>query len=117
MDETDKILDLLSRINLFPGKEKLYNIAHKANPDITRLQVQHYFDTDTASQLTKVQKKQKATGHIVAYHVNELWQMDIFDLSRYQQENDGYRYLLVSVDVFSRKAFVAPIKEKNACRS
>ena len=62
--------------------------------------------------MTKVQKKQKATGHTVAFHVNELWQMDIFDLSRYQYFNDYNRYLLVAIDVFSRKAFVAPMKEK-----
>ena len=112
MNETDKIIDLLAKINLFPGQKKMYDIVQKAHPEITRQQIQHYFDTDTTTQLTKIQKKQKPTGHIVAYHVNELWQMDIFDLSRYQRDNDGYRYVLVSVDVFSRKAFVAPIKEK-----
>ena len=112
MNETNKILDLLSRINLFPGQEKLYKITQKTNPEITRQQIKHYFDTDTTSQLTKVQKKQKPTGHTVAFHVNELWQMDIFDLSRYQYFNDYNRYLLVAIDVFSRKAFVAPMKEK-----
>jgi len=112
MNETDKIIDFLSRINLFPGQKRLYDIVQKTIPEITKQQIQHYFNTDTATQLTKAQKKQKATGHVVAYHVNELWQMDIFDLTRYQRENDGFRYLLVSVDVFSRKAFVAPIKDK-----
>ena len=112
MNETNKILDLLSRINLFPGQERLYKITQKTNPEITRQQIKHYFDTDTTSQLTKVQKKQKPTGHTVAFHLNELWQMDIFDLSRYQYFNDYNRYLLVAIDVFSRKAFVAPMKEK-----
>ena len=63
MNETDKIIDLLSRINLFPGQKRLYDIVHKTNPEITKQQIQHYFDTDTATQLTKVQKRQKATGH------------------------------------------------------
>ena len=112
MNETNKILDLLSRITIYPGQEKLYKITQKTNPEITRQQIKHYFDTDTTSQLTKVQKKQKSTGHIVAFHVNELWQMDIFDLSRYQYFNDYNRYLLVAIDVLSRKAFVAPMKEK-----
>ena len=112
MDETSKIIDLLSGISLFPGQERLYKIVQKRNPEITRQQIKHYFDTDTTTQLTKVQKKQKATGHTVAFHVNELWQMDIFDLSRYQYFNDYNRYLLVAIDVFSRKALVAPMKEK-----
>ena len=112
MNETNKIIDLLSRINLFPGQERLYKIVQKTNPEITRQQIKHYFDTDTTTQLTKVQKKQKPTGHTVAFHVNELWQMDIFDLSRYQYFNVYNRYLLVAIDVFTRKAFVAPMKEK-----
>jgi hypothetical protein len=95
-------LDLLSRINLFPGQKRLYEITQKTNPEITKQQVAHYFNTDTTTQLTKVQKKQKATGHTVAYHLNELWQMDIFDLSRYQYFNEYNRYLLVAIDVFSR---------------
>jgi transposase InsO family protein len=112
MDETNKVLDLLSRINLFPGQKRLYDIAQKTNPEITKQQVAHYFNTDTTTQLTRVQKKQKATGHTVAYHLNELWQMDIFDLSKYQYFNEYNRYLLVAIDVFSRKAFAAPMKEK-----
>jgi hypothetical protein len=39
--------------------------------------------------------------------------MDIFDLSRYEKNNDGFRYLLVCIDVFSRKAYVKPMKNKD----
>ena len=55
MDETNKVLDLLSRINLFPGQKRLYDIAQKTNPEITKQQVAHYSNTDTTIQLTNVQ--------------------------------------------------------------
>ena len=40
--------------------------------------------------------------------------MDIFDLSRYQRYNKEYKYLLVAVDVFSRKAFIEPMKIRDS---
>ena len=39
--------------------------------------------------------------------------MDIFDLSRYYLFNKHYRYLLACVDVFSRKAYVQPMLNKD----
>ena len=38
--------------------------------------------------------------------------MDIFDLSRYADKNDNYRYILVCIDVFSRRAYVEKLKDK-----
>ena len=64
--------------------------------------------------MTKAQPKTKPTGHITALVKDELWQMDIFDLSRYQRYNKEYKYLLVAVDVFFRKAFIEPMKIRDS---
>ena len=50
---------------------------------------------------------------MVAYFLNELWLMDIFDLSRYYLNNNNYKYILWCIDVVSRKAFVQPMLSKN----
>ena len=84
------------------------------HPDITNSQVASFLKQDYATQLTQTQQKQEAKGHITATSPNELWQFDILDLSRYAQKNDGYRYLLACVDVFTRRAYVEPMKQKNA---
>src|SRR5215470_336104 len=34
--------------------------------------------------------------------INDLWQMDLVDLSWMARENDGYRYLLTCIDVVSK---------------
>jgi len=46
--------------------------------------------------------------------INDLWQMDIVDLSSLAQANDGYRYLLMCIDVLSKYARVVPLKTKSA---
>ena len=47
------------------------------------------------------------------YSSNDQWQIDLIDYSKYSRWNAGFKYLLCVVDVFSRKAFVVPIKRKS----
>ena len=95
--------DLLYRINYCPGLQKLITIVHKANPAITKEEVKTFDDKDVTTQLTKVQPKTKPTGHIVSYILNELWQMDIFDLSRYQYFNNYYKSFRLLLMYFQEK--------------
>ena len=50
---------------------------------------------------------------IVTSGIDEQWQADLADMSNWQRENKGYRYILTVVDVMSRFAFAKPIKHKN----
>ena len=101
------------KLNYFPGKTKLISIVRKSNPEITKEEINKYYDEDITNQLTKPQTQTKPTGHIVAYHLNELWEMDIFDLSRYRLFNKHYKYILACIDVFSRKAYIQPMINKD----
>ncbi len=90
------------------------NFAKEKHPNkhIRRPQVFQFLSEQTASQTFKEKINSKPKGHIVAKLVNELWQMDIFDLSRYEKHNDGFRYRLACADVFSRQAYVKPMKTR-----
>ena len=44
--------------------------------------------------------------------IDEQWQMDLADMQSLKQYNDGYRYLLACTDVFSKYAWLVPIKSK-----
>ena len=44
--------------------------------------------------------------------MNEVWQLDILDLARYQYFGKDYKYLLVGIDVFSRKEYAQPMINK-----
>ena len=95
-------------------KSNLHLKVHAEHPDISRRHVQQFLKQDYATQLTQTKQKDEAKGHIVATNPNELWQFDILDLSRYAKKNEGIRYILACVDVFTRKAYVEPMKQKNA---
>ncbi|MEW8547849.1 MAG: DDE-type integrase/transposase/recombinase [Candidatus Thiodiazotropha sp.] len=43
-----------------------------------------------------------------------MWDTDLADVSNLKSHNDGYIFLLVIIDDFSRKAWVTPLKDKKA---
>jgi transposase InsO family protein len=111
---TNLNIELLQRLNYYPGLDKLVKLAKEKHPEISRREIKTYLDQDTSRQLTKVQHKKPAPGHVVAMVPNELWQMDIFDLSKYMKQNKDYRYILCCIDVFTRKAFCEPMLYKDS---
>ena len=44
--------------------------------------------------------------------IDQQWQMHLADIQSMQNFNDGYRYLLVCINVFSKYAWVLPLKNK-----
>jgi hypothetical protein len=48
-----------------------------------------------------------------AKHVDDLYQADLVDLGSIANHNDGFRYLLTCIDVFSKRAWVEPLKTKS----
>ena len=45
--------------------------------------------------------------------INELWQMDLIEMIPYHTINDGNKYILACIDVFSRFVRALPVKSKN----
>ena len=69
---TNLNIELLQRLNNYPGLEKLVKLAKEKHPEISRREIKTYLDQDTSRQLTKVQHKKPAPGHVVAMAPNEL---------------------------------------------
>ena len=61
------------------------------------------------------QKRIISTNKIVVKHVNQIWSIDLLDMSDYSiKNNNGYRYIFVIIDDFSKYLFTIPLKNKNA---
>ena len=45
---------------------------------------------------------------------NQQWQADLVDVSRLKKTNDGTAFLLTVIDVFSKRAWCVPLKNKSA---
>ena len=64
---------------------------------------------------SKPPKKYYATNKTDVYYIDDIWSLDILDLKDYGPENNrGYRYVLVTIDNFSKYGWTIPLKNKNA---
>ena len=64
---------------------------------------------------SKPPKKYYPTNKTDVYHIDDIWSLDILDLKDYGPENNrGYRYVLVTIDNFSKFGWTIPLKNKNA---
>ena len=57
-------------------------------------------------------RKKYPMKKVIVGGVNIQLQMDLVDMQQWSAENDGYRYILLAVDCFSRYAFSRPLKTK-----
>ena len=63
---------------------------------------------------TLLHKKNYPTNKVVYKYINEIWSIDLADVSDYKIPNKkGYRYILNIIDIFSKKLWAIPFKNRN----
>ena len=97
----------------YPSSSVLYKVMKLAGEKVTLKEVKDAVDTQLTTQMHKKQKI-KVSGHMLAFFENEKWLMDLLDMQNFKHSNSGNRYILIVCDVFSRKGYAIPLKNKNA---
>ena len=100
----------------FPGETRLYTLLNKDHKEITQDDIKNVLGHQEAEQIYKPHQtpRRSKQGSIRANSINELWQMDIFSLFNFVDSfrKSEYKYAFCCIDVFTRKAFVIPMKDK-----
>ena len=96
----------------FQSVEKLYRKLK--DKGITRKQIKDFINNQEVYQLHKQQHKITKFLPITSGHENEIMQLDLADLSDISTTNLNFKWLLCGVDVFTRKAYIVPMKNKTA---
>ena len=98
----------------FPAATTFLKLLKNEDIKVTKKEVDDFIKSRTEQQQTTIKgEKKKDLGKIVAYYPLSLIQMDIFDLSKYYKDNQGYKYILCIIDVYSRKVWVYKMKNKD----
>lgn len=98
---------------LSSDRKLLYERSKKNDRRVTNSKVKEYLQSDDVYTLNRQVKRNFNRNSYRVFFINDLWQYDLADLSLYSDENDNYRYILISVDVFSKYAHARPLKDKS----
>ena len=87
-------------------RERKYKISHK--------QIREWLQNQDAYSLNKSVKSNFQRGRVIVSGIDDQWDADLASFACDADENDGYKYLPVVIDIFSRYAWIEPIKDKTA---
>jgi hypothetical protein len=97
----------------FVGAENLYrDVKEEGKLKLSRKQILEWLMSQDAYTLHKPARRNFKRNRVFVRGIDEEWQMDLADMQSLKHYNDGYRYLLVCIDVFSKYAWLVPIKSK-----
>ena len=63
--------------------------------------------------MRKSARKTFRRERIYTNSIDYLWEIDLVDVSRLKEFNDGYTFLLVCIDTFSKYVWIRPLKKKS----
>lgn len=98
----------------FSSAERLYQAARAEDERTTRRDVQHFLRGQRTYTLHRRIVRRFPRLRTVPAGLHTDWQADLADFDALHTANDGYRYLLVCVDVLSRNLFVEPVRTKRS---
>ena len=97
----------------FGGAEALVKEAKKINPLIDQKFVKDWLSGELVYTLHKQAKHHFKRNPIVAEAPKENMQADLVDMQAFSTSNNGFKFILTAIDVFSKKAYAIPIKNKS----
>ena len=85
----------------FGGIESLYrDVKQEEKFKLSRKQISDWLLSKTLGG------RNFRRNRVIVGGIDEEWQMDLADMQSLKQYNDGYRYLHVCIDVFSKYAWI-----------
>lgn len=98
----------------YSSSSQLLAEARKTVPFVTRREVDDYLQTQFPYTLHRRVVRRFKRNPIVVSGPEELLQADLIDTQKYAKENDGVRYILTIIDVFTKRAYAYPLRDKKS---
>jgi hypothetical protein len=94
------------------GFSSVNKLTEAMRGKMKRNEVKHWLQSQETYTLHKPLQKRFQRNKYILSNFNELWQVDLSDMRSYSKYNDGYKYILCVIDVFSKYAFARAMKDK-----
>ena len=97
----------------FSGVQKLWiEVKNDNEYGLSYSDVKEWLDTQETYMRHKPVKRIFKRETIIMSALDQQWDADVMDMVKFSRKNNGYRYLAVFIDIFSRYIWVRPLKTK-----
>jgi hypothetical protein len=99
----------------YAGPQKVFSVLRRKYPGLFTLEyISKWLSKQDAYAVQKPIRHRFKTANVRVTSINEQWDVDLLSMINLSNDNDGVRYLLCAIDIFSRKLMVQPLKNKTA---
>lgn len=95
----------------FGGVQRLYREASKTH-SVTEEQVKDFLSKQNVFTLHKDRRFNFKRNRVLALYKDYGWEADLIDMQAYAEENEGHKYILVVIDIFTKFCWLRAIKTK-----
>ena len=88
----------------FTAPATFYRAVKEKSNNITRKQVNEWLNAQDTYTLHRRTRKKFHRNRIIVPGVDYQWQTDLIDIQKISKYNQGYRYILVCIDILSKFA-------------
>ena len=97
----------------FGGLDAVYRaVKEKGKSKISRKQVKDWLSQQDVYTLHRPVRRHCKRGRVIVPGIDAQFQADLVDVKNLSRYNKGYKYLLTCIDIFSKYAWVVPLKTK-----
>ena len=93
----------------FGGPSKLYQAVKNR---YSLKQVRDWLQGQEAYSLHRPVRRTFPTNRVLVEGVDDQWDADLMDMSNYANSNNGIRYVLLVIDIFSKYVWLRPLHTK-----
>lgn len=97
----------------FQGAHKLHQaVKEEGRFTIGLKRLRKWLQENESYSLNKPLRRKFKRGRVIVGGIDDQYDADLSDVQKWDKENDGTRFLLVVIDIFSRYAWAHPLRNK-----
>jgi len=96
------------------GRDRLYQYVNEHHKDykLSRRQIYNWLARQEVHQLYQQSKRTRNIQHTILEEAKKQIGIDLVNMEHY--EYNGYKYILTGIDLFSKRGYARPLKNKEA---
>ena len=110
----DEIYYNPSNLGSYGGVRRLFLAAKENGLKISEKSIKNYLRDQASYSLHKPARRNFKRNPTIVGGIDQQWQADLADMQAISRFNNGTKYLLTVIDVFSKYAWVIPVKNKGS---
>jgi transposase InsO family protein len=97
----------------FAGPEKLYAFAKRDGKyKLSKYKIRKWLQNKDFYSMQRPIIRPKNRTRIIVAGFDDQWSVDLMDMVKFNKYNDGYSYVLVVIDIFSKYVWLRKLKDK-----